>query len=154
MCREVISNQSNTIIYNCEDGYEDKNVDLGIWIAIGILITMVFFIILIFVLRCHFRGPLKGSNNPSMLNDKTVVITGNHLILCLPMTIFISHLINYRYQIQIPLRLGCNTGIGKITAHELSKKGARIIMLCRNTTAAKEVANEITKDTGGEVNII
>lgn len=27
-------------------------------------------------------------------------------------------------------------------------------MLCRNTTAAKEVANEITKDTGGEVNII
>ena len=102
MCREVISNQSNTIIYNCEDGYEDKNVDLGIWIAIGILITMVFFIILIFVLRCHFRGPLKGSNNPSMLNDKTVVITGNHLILCLPMTIFkqsVSHLINYRYQI-------------------------------------------------------
>ena len=27
-------------------------------------------------------------------------------------------------------------------------------MLCRNTTAAKEVAVEIAKDTGGEVNII
>ena len=87
MCREVISNQNNTTIYNCEDGYDDKNLDLGIWIAIGIIITVVFFIILLFVLRCHFRGPLKGSNNPAMLNDKTVVITGNHLILCLPMTI-------------------------------------------------------------------
>ena len=104
MCREVIRNQSNTTIYNCEDGYDDKNLDLGIWIAIGILITMVLFIILLFVLRCHFRGPLKGSNNPAMLNDKTVVITGNHLILCLPMTIFSLNkvyliLINYRYQI-------------------------------------------------------
>ena len=88
MCREVISNHNNTTIYNCEDGYDDKNLDLGIWIAIGIIITIVFFIILLFVLRCHFRGPLKGSNNPAMLNDKIVVITGNHLILCLPMTIF------------------------------------------------------------------
>ena len=69
------------------------------------------------------------------------------------MTNFISDLIHCSYQIQIYLCLGCNTGIGRITAHELSKKGARIIMLCRNTTAAKEVANDITKDTGGEVNI-
>ena len=47
--------------------------------------------------------------------------------------------------------LGCNTGIGRVTAHELSKKGARIIMLCRNVKAAKDVANEIMKDTSGEV---
>ena len=76
MCREVTSIQSNMTIYNCEDGYEDKNVDAGIWIAIGIIITIVLFIVLLFVLRCHFRGPLKGSNNPAMLNDKTVAITG------------------------------------------------------------------------------
>ena len=76
MCPEVTSIQSNATIYNCEDGYEDKNVNIGIWVAIGIITTMVFFIILILVLRYHFRGPLKGSNNPAMINDKTVVITG------------------------------------------------------------------------------
>ena len=76
MCREVTSIQSNTTIYNCEDDFEDKNINVGIWVAIGIITTMVFFIILILVLRYHFRGPLKGSNNPAMLNDKTVVITG------------------------------------------------------------------------------
>ena len=47
--------------------------------------------------------------------------------------------------------LGCNAGIGKVTAHELSKKGARILMLCRNVEAAKRVAEEIKLDTGGEV---
>ena len=49
--------------------------------------------------------------------------------------------------------LGCNTGIGRVTAHELSKKGARIIMLCRNIEAAKKVAQDISEDTGGEVSI-
>ena len=76
MCPEATSIQSNTTIYNCEDGYEDKNVNVGIWIAIGIITTIVLFVILILVLRYHFRGPLKGSNNPAMINDKTVVITG------------------------------------------------------------------------------
>ena len=76
MCREVTSIQSNTTIYNCEDDFEDKNINVGIWVAIGIITTMVFFIILILVLRYHFRGPLKGSNNPARINDKTVVITG------------------------------------------------------------------------------
>ena len=47
--------------------------------------------------------------------------------------------------------VGCNAGIGKVTAHELSKKGARILMLCRNVEAAKRVAEEIKRDTGGEV---
>ena len=76
MCREVPSIQRNTTIYNYEDGYEDKDLNVGIWVAIAIITTMVFFIILILVLRYHFRGPLKGSNNPAMINDKTVVITG------------------------------------------------------------------------------
>ena len=49
--------------------------------------------------------------------------------------------------------LGCNTGIGKITAHEISKKGARVIMLCRNTEKAEEAATEIRKDTGNQVDV-
>ena len=48
---------------------------------------------------------------------------------------------------------GSNSGIGKITAHELSKKGARVIMLCRNVEAANNVKREITKDTGHQVDV-
>jgi short-subunit dehydrogenase len=49
--------------------------------------------------------------------------------------------------------VGSNSGIGKITAHELSKKGARVIMLCRNVDAANNVKREITKDTGHQVDV-
>ena len=49
--------------------------------------------------------------------------------------------------------IGTNSGIGKITAHELSKKGARVIMLCRNVEAAHSVQREITKDTGHQVDV-
>ena len=38
---------------------------------------------------------------------------------------------------------GANSGIGKITAKELSKQGARVIMLCRNKEKAEEAQNEI-----------
>jgi retinol dehydrogenase 14 len=34
---------------------------------------------------------------------------------------------------------GCNSGIGKETAKNLAKKGARVIMACRNLTTANQV---------------
>ncbi|XP_028659761.2 retinol dehydrogenase 12 isoform X1 [Erpetoichthys calabaricus] len=43
---------------------------------------------------------------------------------------------------------GANTGIGKETAWDLAKRGARVIMGCRNINEAIEAANEIIKDTG------
>ena len=46
---------------------------------------------------------------------------------------------------------GCNTGIGKVTAHDLSKRGAKVIMLCRSLERAEPVAEEIRKDTGNVV---
>lgn len=36
-----------------------------------------------------------------------------------------------------------NSGIGKETARELAKKGARIIFACRNLEAANEAKGEI-----------
>ena len=50
--------------------------------------------------------------------------------------------------------LGSNSGIGKVTAHELSKKGAKLIMLCRNVESANACAKEITKDTGHQVEVM
>lgn len=46
---------------------------------------------------------------------------------------------------------GANTGIGKVTALDLSKRGAKVVMLCRNVDKAEEAAEEIRKATEGEV---
>ena len=46
---------------------------------------------------------------------------------------------------------GCNTGIGKFTALDMSRRGAKVVMLCRNVEAAEVVAEEIRKETEGEV---
>ena len=46
---------------------------------------------------------------------------------------------------------GCNTGIGKETARDLSKRGAKIIMACRNLELAEKAAEEIRESTKGEI---
>lgn len=44
---------------------------------------------------------------------------------------------------------GCSSdGIGKETALELARRGARLYMACRNYEKAEEVRKEITKLTG------
>jgi len=48
---------------------------------------------------------------------------------------------------------GCNTGIGKITALDMSKRGAKVVMLCRDTGKANIAAAEITAQTKGEVSV-
>nr|KAF6486993.1 retinol dehydrogenase 12 [Rousettus aegyptiacus] len=42
---------------------------------------------------------------------------------------------------------GSNTGIGKETARELARKGARIYMACRDTQKGESAASEIRADT-------
>ena len=48
---------------------------------------------------------------------------------------------------------GCNTGIGKETAKDLCKRGARVIMACRSIDLAEKAADEIRSQCseGGEV---
>lgn len=45
---------------------------------------------------------------------------------------------------------GANSGIGKETALHLAKLGARVILACRNVTAAEKVKEEIVKETSNE----
>jgi len=48
---------------------------------------------------------------------------------------------------------GANTGIGKETARDLARRGARIIMLCRDLDKARLAAEEINKETGSTVGV-
>lgn len=46
---------------------------------------------------------------------------------------------------------GSNTGIGKETARDLSRRGARVVMLCRDLQKARTAAEEIHEETGNPV---
>lgn len=46
---------------------------------------------------------------------------------------------------------GANTGIGKETARELSRRGAEVVMACRDLQKAEEAAKEISAETNNKV---
>jgi len=52
---------------------------------------------------------------------------------------------------KICLITGCNSGIGKITAIELAKKGYEIIMLVRDSDKSRLAFEEIKKESGGKI---
>ncbi|XP_024941743.1 retinol dehydrogenase 14 isoform X2 [Cephus cinctus] len=43
---------------------------------------------------------------------------------------------------------GCTSGIGKETAKDLAKRGAKVIMGCRNVDSANKLKDELIKETG------
>ena len=45
---------------------------------------------------------------------------------------------------------GCNAGIGKVTAIELAKRGAKILMLCRNEEKTQPIMDEIKQESANE----
>ena len=48
-----------------------------------------------------------------------------------------------RLEGKVAVITGANTGIGKITAADLSRRGARVIMLCRDLGRAEPAAADI-----------
>jgi len=51
---------------------------------------------------------------------------------------------------KIVIVTGSNSGIGKKTARELNRMGAKVVMFCRNEQRAKEARDEIIEDTGND----
>lgn len=45
---------------------------------------------------------------------------------------------------------GANSGIGRVTARELAKKGATVIMVCRNQLKGQAVQEDINAEIGGD----
>jgi retinol dehydrogenase 12 len=45
---------------------------------------------------------------------------------------------------------GANTGIGKITARELAKRGAHVILACRSADKTQPVIDELKRETGND----
>jgi len=43
---------------------------------------------------------------------------------------------------------GANTGMGKVTSLELAKKGAHVIMVCRNKTLGEAAQKDIVQKSG------
>jgi NAD(P)-dependent dehydrogenase (short-subunit alcohol dehydrogenase family) len=51
---------------------------------------------------------------------------------------------------RIALVTGANVGIGRVTALELARRGARVVLACRSEAKALPVIQEIKRDTGNE----
>jgi len=88
--------------------------------------SMISIPIGIVVLYKLFRKWVAGNSNKHILNlkGKVVIVTGG------------------------------NTGIGKETARELSKMGARVIIACRTPLTAQKAAEEIEKSSNNKVDVM
>ncbi|CRK91449.1 CLUMA_CG005118, isoform A [Clunio marinus] len=89
--------------------------------AMSIYFTIVFGIFtVIFVFRLWLKATCGKFTSNVRMDGKTVLITGG------------------------------NSGIGKETAKDLAKRGARVIMACRTMDTANKARDEIVKSTGNQ----
>ncbi|KAI9565507.1 hypothetical protein GHT06_009299 [Daphnia sinensis] len=55
---------------------------------------------------------------------------------------------------QVAVITGANTGIGKETARELSRRGAQVVIACRDIQKAEDAAREISSETKNSVTTV
>uniref|UniRef100_A0A0N8BA79 Putative Retinol dehydrogenase n=1 Tax=Daphnia magna TaxID=35525 RepID=A0A0N8BA79_9CRUS len=55
---------------------------------------------------------------------------------------------------QVAVITGANTGIGKETARELSRRGAQVVIACRDIEKAEDAAREISSETKNAVTTV
>ncbi|XP_012269350.2 retinol dehydrogenase 14-like [Athalia rosae] len=87
-------------------------------LAVGGLIVGGILLLLLIGLRIFARLTLGTCKSKAKMEGKVVIVTG------------------------------CTSGIGKETARDLAKRGAKLIMACRNVDNANAVKDELVKSTG------
>uniref|UniRef100_A0A1Q3G5I9 Alcohol dehydrogenase-16 n=1 Tax=Plutella xylostella TaxID=51655 RepID=A0A1Q3G5I9_PLUXY len=80
-------------------------------------VALVLFLIVVYALHLYAKYSCGMYAEETRMEGKTVVVTG------------------------------CTSGIGKETAKELAKRGARVVMACRNMEAAEKIKDEIIEST-------
>merc|ERR1719150_1375873 len=106
-----------------EDQQEQAGLSAGEQAAAGIFGTLLILLVVALLLYL-LRRWMQGPARVSAdvkLEGKTVVITG------------------------------ANTGIGKVTALDMSRRGAKVVILCRDMERAEAAAAEVRDETKGEV---
>merc|ERR1712227_346580 len=101
---------------------EPEGFSAGLQAVVGIVVTLLILAVIAGLLYL-LKWWMQGPKvtSKAKLDGKTVVITG------------------------------ANTGIGKTTALDLSKRGAKVVMLCRDMERAEKAAEEVREATKGEV---
>lgn len=79
------------------------------WVQIAIAVVVTVLLTLVSLLRLYCYLTLGKCNSRAKMEGKTVLITG------------------------------ANGGIGRETAKDIARRGARVILACRNLDAANEV---------------
>ncbi|EFN65472.1 Retinol dehydrogenase 14 [Camponotus floridanus] len=89
-----------------------------LYLAIAIVLGGAILLVAgVILLRLYIFYTLGICKSKSRMDGKTVIITG------------------------------CTSGIGKETARDLAKRGARLIMACRNTDTANQLKDEFVKES-------
>ncbi|GAB0095529.1 retinol dehydrogenase 12 [Sergentomyia squamirostris] len=94
-----------------------------VWKYVGIAVAVIVSLILLIFILRKISQGRKFQKDDIRMDGKVVIITG------------------------------CNTGIGKETALDLAKRGAKVYMACRNPTKAEAARQEIVEKSNN-VNVI
>lgn len=86
----------------------------------------------------------------TLLYWSAAIVSGGAILLLVGLRLYVLYSLGMcksknRMDRKTVIITGCTSGIGKETARDLAKRGARIIMACRNTDIANQLKGFVIK---------